>query len=401
MAVGTLLYAAAYAHWPALLTQVDLQVYRFAATRAWDGRDLYSVGLTGNPRELLFVYPPFAALCFLPLTLISEHSAQLVWLLAACALVAYAVWRMLTSLRGARTGDVCGLAALLIGLVTWLEPFRLSLQLGQINIVLLAVVLADLLAPAHRKWAGIGIGLAAGIKLTPAVFIAYLAAIGRRRAAIVAAVTLAATIAVGFALFPGDSRSYWLRAGFRDVGRISRDPRANTGAAGLLLRLHVPGMLVIASAIVLAVAALALAAAAYRLGHAVLAIGIVGMASVAAAPFSWSHHWVWFAPLLVHLGHRAYVLRCGYSAWALWLSWGLLAAWLTGVRGDTPETGVLSLRPGGTWNDLIPGTYLGVFLAAMVGTAAWLWRSARPRIRQRYHPAEGDMVSSATTTGPP
>jgi alpha-1,2-mannosyltransferase len=376
LAVAVLLYVMVYAHWPKLAVQVDLQVYRFGAMRVWDGLDLYSVGLTGNPRELLFIYPPFAALCFLPLTFVSEHSAQLLWLLATCILVAYAVWRMLTSLRDTHAGDLWSLTALLVGLVAWLDPFRLSLQLGQINIAILAVVLADLLAPAHRKWVGIGIGLAAGIKLTPALFIVYLATIGRLRAALVATATFAATVVVGFVLLPSDSRYYWLRQGFRDVGRISHDPRANTSAAGLLLRLHVPNVLATALAIALAIAALALAATAHRRGHAVLAIAVVGMASAAVAPFSWSHHWVWFAPLLVHLGYRAYSLRCAYSAWALWLVWALLAGWFTTVRAGAPETGVLSLQPGGVWNDIVPGAYLFVFLAVLASTAVWLWRSA-------------------------
>jgi alpha-1,2-mannosyltransferase len=376
LAVAVLLYVVVYAHWPTLARQVDLQVYRFGAMRAWDGLDLYSVGLTGNPKRLLFIYPPFAALCFLPFTFISEHSAQVLWLLTTCILVTFAVWRMLTSLRVTRVGGLWSLAALLVGLVAWLDPFRLSLELGQINIAILAVVLADLLSPAHLKWVGIGIGLAAGIKLTPALFIVYLATIGRLRAALVATATFAATVVVGFTLLPTDSEYYWLRQGFHDVGRISHDPRANTSAAGLLLRLHVPSVLATAVAIALAVAALALAATAYRRGHAVLAIAVVGMASAAAAPFSWSHHWVWFAPLLVHLGYRAYIHRCTYSAWALWLLCALLAGWFTAVRGDTPEAGVLSLRLGGAWKDIIPDTYLFIFLAVMVCTTVWLWRSA-------------------------
>ncbi|MDI3315836.1 MAG: glycosyltransferase 87 family protein [Mycobacterium sp.] len=404
LAVATLLYVAAYAHWPTLPAQVDLQVYRFGAMRAWDGCDLYSVGLTGNRKELLFVYPPFAALCFLPLTFISERAAELVWLPTAGVLLTCAVWRMLRALRVARPGELWSLAALLIGLAAWLEPFRLSLQLGQINIALFALVLVDLLGSAHRKWAGIGIGLATGIKLTPALFIVYLAMIGRRRAALVATATFAATIGVGFALFPADSRYYWLREGFHDVGRISQDPRANTSAAGLLLRLHVPDPLVIGATIALTLAALALAALAHRLGQAVLAAAVVGMASAAAAPFSWSHHWVWFTPLLVHLGYRAYLLGCGYSAWALWLSWALLAGWPTAVRGGTPETGVLSLRPGGMWNDIVPGSYLVVLLATMAATATWLWRSTRPRDGAPSRPGEeaapagnpGEILNPAT-----
>src|SRR5690349_11374292 len=66
------LYVAAYLRWPSLANQVDLLVYRFVAVRAWDGQDLYSVGMTGNTHTMLFDYTPFAALCFLPLIGLSQ-----------------------------------------------------------------------------------------------------------------------------------------------------------------------------------------------------------------------------------------------------------------------------------------------------------------------------------------
>ncbi|EUA35723.1 hypothetical protein I552_6525 [Mycobacterium xenopi 3993] len=64
LAGALMLYALVYVHWPRLAVQVDLQVYRFGAMRVRDGLDLYSIGLTGNSKELLFIYPPFAALAF-------------------------------------------------------------------------------------------------------------------------------------------------------------------------------------------------------------------------------------------------------------------------------------------------------------------------------------------------
>ncbi len=377
LATAVLLYVVVYVCLPSLATQVDLQVYRFAALRVWHGLDLYSVGLTGNSKELLFIYPPFAALCFLPLALVGEPAVQVLWLTLACALLWYAIRRMLTVSAPAGSGGLWSLAVLLLGLVLWLEPIRLTLQLGQINIVILAIVVADLLGPAQRRWGGLGIGLAAGIKLTPALFIVYLAATGRIRAALVASATFAATILVGFAVLPAGSTFYWLRRGFDDPGRIAQHPftsTANSSLTGLLGRLHVAPAAAAVAAVVLAVAAVTLAAIAYRRGHAVLGLAIVGMASAAASPFSWSHHWVWFAPLLVHFGYRAYLLRATYSVWALWALSALLGGWFTSF-GEHHESGVLSLRPGGIRNDIVPGTYVVVLLAVLACTAVWLWRS--------------------------
>lgn len=383
LTAALLLYLVVYARWPSMLVQVDLQVYRFGALRVRDGLDLYSVGLTGNPKTLLFIYPPFAALGLLPLAYVSEPTVQVLWLVLMCGLITYAIRAMLTSMGLTAARGLWSLTALLVGLVVWLEPFRLSLQLGQINIVILVLVLADLLGPVGRRWAGIGIGLAAGIKLTPALFIVYLAVIGRLRAALVAGVTFAATIVVGFVLLPRDSAFYWLQGGFHDAGRISQNPyasTANTSVSGLLTRLHAPPALATVAAVVLAAVAVLLAAVAYRRGHAVLGIAVVGMASAAAAPFSWTHHWVWFAPLLVHLGYRAYVLGRTWSVLTFWLLFALLAGWFIYVRGDRRQAGVLSLRPGGVWNEIIPGSYVLVLVAVLIGTAVWLCRPVVRRI---------------------
>src|SRR2546429_8835219 len=94
-------------------------------------------------------------------------------------------------------GALLSLAALLIGVIAWLEPLRLTAELGQINIVLLVLVVVDLLA-LRRKWSGIGIGLAAGLKLTPALFIVYLLVTRRFPAARAASATVAPTVGLRF-----------------------------------------------------------------------------------------------------------------------------------------------------------------------------------------------------------
>jgi alpha-1,2-mannosyltransferase len=375
LTVALVVYAAAYVRWPDLAGQVDLLVYRFGADRVLSGQDLYSTGLTGNPHTLLFDYTPFAALCFLPFALVTPLTAQILGLCVNATLVAFAVLRMLRALgMTAATGllRVCGL---LVGLVAWLEPIRLSLQLGQINLLILAVVVADLLGPRRRRWAGIGIGLVAGIKLVPALFIVYLLLIGRRRAALVAAATFVATVGAGFAVLPRDSAYFWLRHGFDDVGRISSDPVANTSLHGLFVRLDWPGSAATAAALGVAVVALAIAVLAWRRGHRVLGLAIVGMASAAASPFSWSHHWVWFAPLVVHLGHRALVVGSRWALAALCVFWATVAGWFVSVTGGTPETGLLSIRPGGTWDVWLPATYLVAFVIVLATTAWWLRRA--------------------------
>ena len=368
------MYLAVYAQWPTLRMQVDLMVYRFAGERLMEGLDLYSIGLTGKPGELLFIYPPFAAICAVPLALLNDADVRLLWLLGTVAALTYAVVRMLKSM-GMRTGGaLVSLAALLIGVIAWLEPMRLTAELGQINVVLLVLVVGDLLATGQSKWSGIGIGLAAGLKLTPALFIVYLVATRRIRAAVVATATFAGTVGLGFAVAPSDSTSYWLHGRFDDVNRISHDPLANTSVAGLVLRLHGSATAATIAGVVVAAAAVVIAATAYRRGQAVLAVAVVGLASAAASPFSWSHHWVWFAPLVVHLGYRGYVAGSRTAAVAMWLLCALLGGWIVFTAGDTPQAGLLSLRLGGVWTEILPGAYVLVFVVTLLCSAIWLWR---------------------------
>lgn len=380
-------YVAMYLRWPAVAGQVDLLVYRFGASRVLAGQDLYSIGMTGNPHTLLFDYTPFAALCSLPLAFVPPLVAQILGLTVNVALVVWAVHRMLIRLGMSTSVGSWTLGALLIGLVCWLEPVRLSLQLGQVNLLILAVVVADLLGSEQRRWVGIGIGIVAGVKLTPALFIVYLVLLGRRRAALMASLTFAGTVVVGFLLLPKDSGYFWLRGGFDDVARITTDPVANTSLKGLFVRLHLVGVSTIAATALLAVLALAVAVLAWRRGYPVLGLAITGMTSAASSPFSWSHHWVWVLPLLVHLGYRAYVLGSRWSMAALWSSWVIFAGWIVSTRDDTPETGLLSLRPGGVWDVVIPAAYLMGFAVVLVGTALWLRRPV------------GAAYETGTTTG--
>ncbi|MDX1885413.1 glycosyltransferase 87 family protein [Mycolicibacterium sp. 120270] len=270
------------------------------------------------------------------------------------------------------------MTALLLAAIIWLEPVRLTLQLGQINLVIMALVLTDLLAQPSRKWTGTGIGIAAGIKLTPALFVIFLIATGQRREAVVAGLTFLATVALGFVLLPADSTEFWLRGGFHDVRRISGDPLANTSLTGLLARLDWASGWQTVAAAVFAVFAIAVAALVWRRGHLLLGIAIAGLTSAAASPFSWSHHWVWFVPLLVHLGLLGYVHHKRIAALAFWAAAVVFGGWFVASRSSPPEAGLMSLRHPGTWDQLLPAAYLFALVIVLTCSVYALWRPRQP-----------------------
>ena len=386
------LYVAEFVRWPAYITQIDLMVYRFGGHRVLQGLDLYSTGIFGSHQVLLFTYTPFAALCFTPLNMLSLPWLRALSLAAAIALLTYSVQRMLAVLDTPRRPQWWTLTALLVGLCLWLEPVRYSIQLGQINLVILAVVVADLLGPSERKWAGVGIGLVAGIKLTPVIFLIYLVLIGHRRAGLVGTAAFLATVVLGFAIIPGDSATYWLGGKFDNPQRVSPDPTVSSSVRGLFLRLHYPTAVATAVALALGLLCLAVGVLAWRRGHRVLGLSLIGQASAATSPFSWSHHWVWLVPLSVHLGYRGIVLGSRRAVGAMWLLCALTAGWLIVLQGKAPMPGLVAWRPGGLWNALLPSGYLLVMLIAVIASAVWLRGAASG---SRATPVD---VSS---TGPP
>jgi len=147
----------------------DLGVYR-GAVRHWllAGGDLYAYRYQGTGYG--FTYPPFAALVLSPLALASWPVA----IAASLVVNAGAVARLLRWFRP-RAGWTE--AALLFVAVIVFEPARDTFSFGQVNLVLLVLVCADLAALTRgSRWAGVGIGIAAAVKLTPAVFVGYLGA---------------------------------------------------------------------------------------------------------------------------------------------------------------------------------------------------------------------------------
>src|SRR5207253_3001919 len=129
-----------------------------------------------------FAYPPFAALVLKPLTALSFAFVDHAWLIgtvaSSAAFLALGARELpaVPRLRGYRTGLV---AALL-----WTVPVFLTGRIGQINAYQALAVMIDFVAARReRPWAGLLTGVAAALKLTPAIAVVAFVACGHRRAA--------------------------------------------------------------------------------------------------------------------------------------------------------------------------------------------------------------------------
>src|ERR1700761_4562399 len=238
-AVAALAYLAAIARHPMalMLKGFDLQVYLGGARQAlYSPLDLYTWTYNAHP-GIQFTYPPFAALLFaaglaLPFTaLMGLVTAVSVLALGATVAVSF------------RELGWCGIphlgATLLIaGLALWTEPVQRALFLGQVELVLMALVTWDLCQPDRRRWKGAATGIAAGIKLVPLLFIAYLLLTRRFRQAAVAGAAFVVTVIIGFIALPNASVTWWLDGNFFQAGRTGFvGSEQNQSLRGIMTRL--------------------------------------------------------------------------------------------------------------------------------------------------------------------
>jgi alpha-1,2-mannosyltransferase len=194
------------------------------------------------------------------------------------------------------------------GLLT--EPVFRTMYLGQINLVLMALIIWDLQQKDSRRWMGIATGFAAGIKLVPLIFIPYLLLTRKFRQAAAALGGFLGTVLLGFVILPGDSRDWWLNGLFIQDGRTgfvgwggNQSLRAiATRLAGSIDAGTVPWVI---AGVIVTVGGLLCAARLYRAGHPMLGILTTALIGLLDSPISWDHHWVWVVPGMMAAVHYA------------------------------------------------------------------------------------------------
>lgn len=304
----------------------DFQVYHRGAKAVLDGVNPYDVATS---KGFLFTYPPFAALVVAPLGLLGIDTGFALWTFVSVPLLAASIWIMLGQADSGPRERRARLTVAATVLSLFTAPVLLHIDLGQMNILLMLITLADLVRRPGRTQ-GVGVGIAAGIKLTPLIYVAYLLITGRVRAAAVSAATFAATVLAGFAVLPGPSADYWGKLVF-DTGRIVT-PGAGPYVQSLRGQLGVlPGALHAdwfwaLSAVVVGLAGLAIAAWANRQGLELLGIIACTMTGLLISPISWPPHWVWVAPAMALWAWWALHRRSRSHAFALAVVWLLLVA---------------------------------------------------------------------------
>lgn len=306
--------------------RIDIDVYRMGGQAWLDGRPLYADGAifhTQGGLDLPFTYPPLAAVVFAPFALLPLQGASVAITLTTLILLLVSTVILLTRLDVWPTTRItgepawarrCWLAAALVApAVIYLEPIRSNFDFGQINVVLMTLVIADCV-PRRTPWPrGLLLGVAIALKLTPAVFLLYFLLRRDTRALLVTAASAAVATLAGFALAWRDSWEYWTKT-VSDTDRIGGATlNTNQNIAGTLARLGLDDDMrfVLWTVACFAVLGLTVWAVhrALRAGQPVLALVCVAMFGLAVSPVSWSHHWVWVMPTLLVTAVLAQRLR--------------------------------------------------------------------------------------------
>ena len=329
-AVAAILYLVALATHPfdAMLQGFDLQVYLGGAHEALHhSHGLYTWEFTWKSQlrpGIQFTYTPFAALVFAAgLALPFKALMAVVTVVSLFSLVA-TVWIAFRQLGWEKTSRL-GATMLLSGLLLWTEPFQRALFLGQVEPVLMLLVVWDLCQPDRRPWKGAATGIAAGIKLVPLLFIAYLLLTRRFKQAAVAAGAFVVTVIIGFIALPNASVTWWLDGNFFQAGRTGFvGSEQNQSLRGIMTRLigsvnsaQAPWLLV---AVVVGLLGLAAAVVLDQRGYTFAGLMAAALTALLVSPISWDHHWVWIAPGLALIVDAA--VRAGRAGQT-----GLRAAW--------------------------------------------------------------------------
>jgi alpha-1,2-mannosyltransferase len=369
---------------------IDLDVYRMSA-KAWlDGRPLYHDSAsfhTASGADLPFTYPPLSAIVFTPFTWLSYHAASVVMTAITLVLLVVSTMIVLAALEVWPTSAVstgpawarrCWLAvAIAVVAIYYFEPIRTNLVLGQINVVLMTLVLADCV-PHRTPWPrGVLLGVAIALKLTPAVFLLYFAFRRDKHAALTAAMSCVGATLLGFALAWRDSLEYWTST-LRDTNRIGTSGYfKNQNIVGALARLDLTNTERFTIWIVGGFAVLAMTVwasrRALRAGEPVLALCCIALFGLVVSPVSWSHHWVWVVPTLLTTGALAYQRR-NLSLAAVTAVGLVMMVWTPFELLPEHRESTASL-----WRQLVGASYIWWALAVILVAGATVATRAAPR----------------------
>jgi alpha-1,2-mannosyltransferase len=329
--------------------QLDLRVYREAGQLLLHGGDPMKASFTSS--HLDFTYSPFALLLFTLFGFAPFSLLESLWWLANSGALVLTLYLLLmadkrtehagltvSERRGMRWRCFAIAAAVGASATLVLEPVRSDIDYGQINFVLMLLVVVGVTS-RRATLRGSLVGLAAAIKLTPLVYLGGFLRSGWR--SLIRGLGVFVFLAgVTWAVLPTESSEFWEHDLF-DASRTGGvGSRSNQSWYGLLQRppFHGSTAAWVALSVLTVIGGLFVANRALASRKFSEAVAALALTELLVSPVSWTHHWSWLAivPLAI------------FSMWdshrfVAWMLVGLLAVatlapyWWFGSKGSLTD----------------------------------------------------------------
>ncbi len=291
--------------------QYDLKIYYSAVSFWLNGGNIYDYTQPDPVNiSLGFTYPPAAALFMAPMATLPLGVVVTVTVAGILLAGFFCIYLVVRALHPGSRPDAwqLSLAAALTVAAFAFEPMSQTVAFGQINLFLTLLVLLDalVLMPRRSRWAGIGVGLAMAIKLTPGIFLLYFIVNKRWREVVVALITTVVATALAALVAPTETWRYFtdLLWNSERVGFL--DNTTNQSINGFLARALAPDepskLLWLALSAAVITVGVVRARRAVRAGDQLVALTLIGIVGLLVSPVSWIHHAIWVIIALILVG---------------------------------------------------------------------------------------------------
>ena len=357
---------------------IDMVVYREGVKAFLEHRSVYSAPMPAGDIQLPFIYPPFGALAMVPLTAFDaiDHTlAGNIMVILSDLLVLVCLYFVFRAVLK-KPEFLLPVTAITWAIVLHFEPVDLNNNYAQINIVVMALVILDLVPRKQFPPQGILIGVAAAIKITPLAMLLYF--LVRREWKQIATALLSAVAATLLAAaFRWEAFVEFFSSTLLDMGSgrdfgVGTDYQSNSSIKGAIQRMYPStesmeangltiGLAWIAASLIVIVVAAWLIKRLCEKHLLVDAQLVTALTVLLISPVSWSHHWVWLTLIIPVFAYRAWSwLSTGWAARSLL---AVLIAWAALL---------LPVPPKWWWGDQVDVHAMNHFQKFWVDDFVWL-----------------------------
>ncbi|WP_408933894.1 glycosyltransferase family 87 protein [Corynebacterium marquesiae] len=321
---------------------IDMVVYREGVKAFLERRSVYSEPMLAGDIELPFIYPPFGALVMVPLSAFDgidhDMAGDIMVVLSDLLLLVCLYFVFKAVLK--KPEFLLPITAITWAIALRFEPVDLNNGFAQINIVVMALVILDLVPRKRFLPQGILIGLAAAIKITPLAMLLYFL-VRKEWKQIATAFLSAVTATLLAAAFRWDAFVEFFSSKLLDMGSggdfgVGTDYQSNSSIKGAIQRMYSSSEAMDANGLAINIAWIAaslvvIAFAAWlikRLCEEHLLVDaqmVTALTLLLISPVSWSHHWVWLTLIIPVFLYRA--LSWLSTGWAAGSLLTILVAW--------------------------------------------------------------------------